>query len=218
MPSSSIALLPTLCFVLLLARPQKPPPPPPIQEPPEIRVTPSPGAKKEISRTTKTMQGFWVLKEFDWPHLHGVDSEFRGYCLVGGNHISFEVHIGLKGPDQKLNDVMFDSGIWRFEVGQANRLVMNSRIGSFLDKDNRVAFRPEDTQCRYEVLAVGDQMVWRKADGQRLVFERLLDGGPAREDVFGRKLPEPKDDEGEPAPGPKGEPAPKSEPPKEPPH
>jgi len=209
MQISSSALLPALCFVLMLAPPQKQTPPPPVPEPPEIRVTPTAGAKKEISRTTKSMQGFWVLKELDWPHLKGVASEFRGFCLVGGNHLSFEVHIGLKGSDQKFNDVMFDSGIWRFEVAQANRLVMTARIGSFLDTENRVAFRPEETQVRYEVLAVGDQMVWRKVDGQRLVFERLPDGGQAREDVFGRKLPEPKD---ETEPAPKPEPAPKSEP------
>ena len=202
MQISSIALLPALFIVSLLAPPQKPAPAPPVQEPPEVRTTPTPGARKEISRATKAMQGFWVLKQLDWPHLQGVDSEFRGFCLVGGNHLSFEVHIGLKGSDQKLNDVMFDAGLWRFEVSSANRLVMTSRIGSFLDKDNRVAFRPEETQVRYEVLVVGDQMVWRQVDGQRLVVERLVDGGPVYEDAFGRKIPEPKG-ETEPAPVPK---------------
>lgn len=210
MQISTIALLPALCFVLVLAPPQKPPPPPspPVQQPPDVPVSPSPGARKEISRTTKAMQGFWVLKELDWPHLKGVNSEFRGYCLVGGNHLSFEVHIGLKGSDQKLNNVMFDSGIWRFAVSAGNRLVLNSRIGSFLDQDNRVAFRPDETQCRYEVLVQGEEMVWRKVDGQRLVFERQVDGGPARVDAFGRKLPDSKDDD---------EPAPKDEPKSEPP-
>src|SRR5258706_8050045 len=196
MRPSLLALAPALSFVLLLVPAQNPPPqPPPPIVPPEVRVTPTPGGHKEIVRTTKEMQGFWVLKELDWPHLQGVNSEFRGFCLVGGNHLSFEVHIGLKGSSEKFNDVMLDSGLWRFEVGEANRLVMTSRIGSFLDKDNRVAFRPENTQIRYEVLALGDQMVWRKPDGQRLVFERLLDGGVPREDAFGRPLPEPKGEE-----------------------
>ncbi len=206
MRTSLFALVPVLSFVLLLVPTQNPPPkPPPPLVPPEVRITPTPGGHKETVRTTKAMQGFWVLKELDWPHLQGVNSEFRGFCLVGGNHLSFEVHIGLKDTNQKLNDVMFDSGLWRFEVGEGNRLVLTSRIGSFLDKDNRVAFRPEETLCRYEVLAVGEEMVWRKQDGQRIVFERMLDGGLPRVDAFGRPLPEPKEEE-EPPPGPKPEP------------
>ena len=48
---------------------------------------------------------------------------------------------------------------------------------------------------------------WRKEDGQRLSFERILDGGLARTDIFGRPIPEPKDAEAK-----EGEP--KKEPPK----
>ena len=213
----SILLVPASALVLLLAANQDPLPPskpPPSSgtgnKPlvrPEPRVTPSEGAAKEIARTTKAMQGLWILKQLEWPHLDGVSSEFRGYCMVSDNHLSFEVHIGLRTPDGKLRSVMMDSGLWRFDVGEANRTVMTLLIGSFVDKDDRVAFREADTQVRYEVIAMGDTMVWRKEDGQRLSFERILDGGLARTDIFGRPIPEPKESEAK-----EGEP--KKEPPK----
>lgn len=170
-------------------RPPDPQPPKPLPTP-EPRVTHSEGTLKEIARTTKSMQGLWELKELDWPHLDGINSEFRGYCLVSGNHLDFEVHIGLKDSDRKMRSVLLDCGLWRFEVGEANRTVMTALIGSFIDKDNRVAFREPDTQCRYEVVALGDQMIWRKEDGQRLLFARLLDRGGAQVDIYGRPLPD----------------------------
>lgn len=212
MRSLSLLLL-SSPLVLLLAPLQNPFPTPPQEPPkprvvPEARVTPSEGAQKEIARITKEMQGLWVLRELQWPHLEGLSSEFRGFCLVSENHLDFEVHIGLRGSNQKLNSVLLDSGLWRFEVGEASRMVMTALIGSFIDKDNRVAFREEGTQVRYEVVVLGDQMVWRKEDGQRLVFARLVDGGPLHVDAFGRTLPERKDD------APKGEGA-KKEPRKE---
>lgn len=195
-----LLLVPVAPIVLVLAAAQEPrrenPNGPPKPRPsPEVRVTPSEGSLKEIARTTKAMQGLWMLKELDWPHLDGVSSEFRGYCLVSDNHLTFEVHIGLRDADRKLTTVLLDSGIWRFEVGEANRTVLISLIGSFIDKDNRVAFREADTRYRYEVLAAGNQMVWRKEDGQRLVFERTVDDGPPRADVFGREVPQKKDTE-----------------------
>jgi hypothetical protein len=196
MRSLPFAMLLTGPLLLLFSAAQNPPrEPPKPRETPEVRVTPSEGARKEIARTTKAMQGLWILREFEWPHLEGLSSEFRGYCLVSDNHLDFEVHIGLKGPNEKVNDVLLDSGLWRFEVAEANRMNLTALIGSFIDKDNRVAFREAGTQCRYEVLALGEQMVWRKEDGQRLAFDRLLDGAPPRVDVFGRPLPEPKDED-----------------------
>jgi hypothetical protein len=194
----SIALLFSGPFLVLLSAAQKPPlkepKPPKPRETPEVPLTPSPGAQKEIARTTKAMQGLWILKELVWPHLDGLDSEFRGYCLVNDNHLSFEVHIGLRDQNRKLGSVLLDSGLWRFEVGDANRTILTALIGSYIDKDNRVAFREAETQHRYEVIALGDEMIWRKEDGQRLVFKRLLDNGPPRVDLFGRALPEKKDD------------------------
>jgi hypothetical protein len=200
-----LALVPTVSLVVFLAGAQNPRPPEP-QAPkprvtPEVRVTLSEAARKESARMTKTMQGLWVLKALEWANLEGVSSEFRGFCLVSGDHLNFEVHIGLKDSHKKLNDVMLDCGLWRFEVGEGNRMVLTSLIGSFIDKDNRVAFREEGTLCRYDVLAVGEQMVWRKDDGQRLVFERLASGAPPRVDIYGRPLPEPTDPDAEQPPG-----------------
>jgi hypothetical protein len=187
-------LVPAVPLVVLLAAAQNPRPPDP-QPPkplptPEARVTLSEGARKEAAKTTKAMQGLWELKELVWPKLDGLSSEFRGYCLVSGNHLDFEVHIGLRDADHKLGSVLLDCGIWRFEVFEANRTVMTALIGSFIDKDNHVAFRDPDTRCRYEVLAIGDQMIWRKEDGQRLEFVRIDDKGPPRVDAFGRTLPD----------------------------
>jgi hypothetical protein len=204
-------LVPTVPLIVLLAaaqnpRPVEPKPPKPLPTP-EARVTISEGARKEAAKTAKTMQGLWELKELDWPHLDGLSSEFRGYCLVSGNHLDFEVHIGLRDVNHKLGSVLLDCGIWRFEIGEASRMVLVSLIGSFIDKDSRVAFRDPDTRYRYEVLALGDQMTWRKEDGQRLVFARLVDQGPPRVDAFGRPLPdEPDPDADTPESGSKPEP------------
>lgn len=175
------------------AAPQTPSSPPPV--PPELQVTPSPGAHKEILRTAKAMQGLWTLREFAWPHLDGVSSEFRGYCLVSDNHVSFEVHIGLRDSQQRPKDVLLDSGIWRFDVVEGGRMILTSLIGSYIDQKNRVEFREAGTQCRYEITARGEQMIWSKEDGQRLVFVRLTDFGPKRVDAFGRTIPEKKDEE-----------------------
>src|SRR5689334_13463437 len=151
-------LVPALPLAVLLAAAQNPRPPDP-QPPkplptPEARVTIPEGARKEAAKLSKTMQGLWELKELTWPHLDGLDSEFRGYCLVSGNHLDFEVHIGLRDVNRKLASVLLDCGIWRFEIGEASRMTMTSLIGSFIDKDSRVAFREPDTRVRYEVIAL----------------------------------------------------------------
>ncbi|MBK7642632.1 MAG: hypothetical protein IPJ19_06205 [Planctomycetes bacterium] len=193
-----LALAPALSVALVLSAPQRPEPAPPRpRETPQVPVTHSEGTQKEIARTAKAMQGLWVLRELEWPRIQGVPSDFRGFCLVSENHLNFEVHIGLKNQNQNLMDLMLDSGLWRFEVGEGNRTVMTALIGSYIDQNNHIVFREEGTRVRYEVIALGDEMVWRKEDGQRLAFSRMLDGSAARVDIFGRPIPEEKKDEGD---------------------
>lgn len=186
----------SLLFLLPAAQGPQPAPTqnPPLPVPPEVQLTPSPGARKEITRTTKAMQGVWTLREFAWPHLDGVSSEFRGFCMVSDTHVSFEIHIGLRDSQMRPKDVLLDAGLWRFDVVEGGRMILTSLIGSYIDQKNRVEFRQEGTQCRYDITARGDQMVWSKEDGQRLVFARIAESGPKRVDAFGRTIQEKKED------------------------
>jgi hypothetical protein len=198
-------------FLVVVSAAQNPQPDPPkAPETPEVQVTPTPGERKELARLSKAMQGLWVLRELDWPQIQGVTSEFRGFCLVSENHLSFEVHIGLRNSRDVLNDSLLDSGMWRFELAEGGRLILTSLIGTFLDKANHVVFREPGTQYRYEVIAEGDQMVWRKSDGQRMSFIHLTDGSAPRVDAFGRTVKDKKGPEKK-EPGKKGG----EEPPKE---
>lgn len=196
MRASPLLLLLAAAPFLLLAARQNPPPEPPKPRPtPEVQTTPSPGARKEMARVAKEMQGLWRLKELDWPRLRGLSSESRGYCLVGGNHFSMEIHIGLRGSNQSFKDVMLDSGIWRFDLQEGSTIQLTALVGSFVDKDNRVAFREAGTRHRYGILVSGDLLVLTHEDGQKISFERVIDDGPALRDAFGRPLPEKKEGE-----------------------
>ncbi len=189
-----LALVVATPLLLLAARQNPPPEPPKPREQPVVPITPSEGGRKEMARITRDLQGLWRLKELDWPRIRGQSSESRGYCLVGGNHLALEIHIGLRGPDQKFKDVMLDSGTWRIDLEEGGRMALTALIGSFIDKDNRVAFREAGTRHRYAVMVSGDRLVLTHDDGQKITFERALDEGPVLRDAFGRPLPEKKDE------------------------
>lgn len=198
MRASLLLLVALIAPFLLLGARQNPPPEPPKPRPvPEAQTTPSPGAQKEMARVAKEMQGLWRLKELEWPRLRGLSSESRGYCLVGGNHFSMEIHIGLRGSDKSFKDVMLDSGIWRFDLQEGSTIQLTALVGSFVDKDNRVAFREAGTRHRYGLLVSGDLLVLTHEDGQKISFSRVIDDGPVLRDAFGRPTPEKKEGEGQ---------------------
>lgn len=189
--SAALAVLGT---AFLLVSPQSPKPEEPV-------VTLPAGTQKEVDRIQKEMQGLWKLSAMDWPLLRGASTDQVAYCLVSGNVMSMEFHVIIKGPDQRTEQTMFDSGFWSFEIGDANRLLLKSMIGSYLrpedpnvlwspfvGKANRLEFRAPGSTHRYDIQLVGDKMILTHDKGQKLTFTRMPTDGPLKRDAYGRVI------------------------------
>jgi hypothetical protein len=173
------------------------------QKPEDPKPTPTRGQEKEMDRIQRDLQGLWKLTAMDWPMLRDVATEQTAYCLVSGNVLSMEFHIIVKGPGQRTEQTIFDSGIWRFEIAEANRLMLTSIIGSylrpedpnvlvspFIGKANRLEFRVPGSTHRYDVQLLGDKLIMTHATGQKLTFQRTPIGANERRDAYGRVIPE----------------------------
>lgn len=196
-----IAVLSTSLCLLALTAPLIQAPKTPVPEAPPVTLTR--GQVKEVERIQAELQGMWKLTAMDWPLLRGASTEQVAYCLVNGNVLSMEYHVVVKGPEQRTEQVIFDSGMWRFEIGEANRLMLTSIIGSFLrpedpnvlwspfvGKANRLEFRAPGSKHRYDIQLLGDKLILTHASGQKLTFQRADIGTVQRRDAYGRVIPE----------------------------
>jgi len=199
-PAMQIAVLSaSLCLfsaALLLPAPK-------VQKPPSPPLTPTKGQAKEMVRIEKDLQGLWKLTSMDWPLLRDASTESVAYCLVSGDVLSMEFHIIVKGPDQRTEQTLFDSGMWRFEIAEANRLMLTSIIGSYLrpedpnvlwspfvSKANRIEFRAPGSTHRYDVQLLGDKLILTHSRGQKLAFQRMVMGSVQERDAYGRVIPD----------------------------
>jgi hypothetical protein len=135
--------------------------------------------------------------------------------MISGNFLALELHIDWLGDRQLIEKRVFHSGMYHYEILEANRIEMKSIIGAAADPDGMTRFQQTGFTRRYQLEIDADRMTWIRDDGQRTVFERMA-GSPAKRDIYGRLIPEkpaadaPATDEKAPA---TGEKAPAKKPP-----
>jgi predicted component of type VI protein secretion system len=126
---------------------------------------------------------------------------------VSENHLDFEVHIGLRGSNQKLNSVLLDSGLWRCEVGEASltigRAPQNHLIlpDAHLSSEHGQIFREGETYIYKDLRSTNGSRLLRR-DGSLLFVDathsfevtlqdgdQLLLGDPVEPVVISCRLP-----------------------------
>jgi hypothetical protein len=176
---------PLLTF-LLQAGGQKPPPdeaPPGTQR---VRV--------DRKKLRDDIQGAWRLIELQSLTLPSKTRKDVGYCLIYGNCLSLEVHMGWMPDAATIAGRSFQSGTHTFEIDDEGQLTTSTLIGAYISRANAVEFDKPGYARTYTVSVANNQLSLARADGQTLVFERMLDVTQER-DFFGRRKREaPKSD------------------------
>lgn len=180
-------------LALALVEPQAPPPRAPGQadRPEPIRQTPLAGAQKEIDRQKKLVEGLWRMVERRDTKMPPGDRKDLAYCMIAGDYLSLELHMDYVGDRQLIEKRLFESGMYQYEILEANRIEMKSLISAFLDEQDVLRFRTSAYIRRYRLDIDTDRMTWIRDDGQRTIFERVQSPGtPPRRDIYGRLIPE----------------------------
>jgi hypothetical protein len=154
-------------------------------------------SKAAIKKTEEAMQGVWRLTEFVAPRLTLNRRTDTGYCLVQGNYLSLEVHVGWLSEDNVYEHKDFQSGTYRFELDQTGRMETSTVIGMQMAGGRVPTAELPNTKRTFRVTALLDNMTWRGDDGSQFVFERMLDTRGKR-DFYGRLIPDKKTASGKP--------------------
>ena len=165
---------------------------PQFQNEKDTQITLPEVSKARIKKLEEAMQGVWHLTEYKTTKLPSEGRSEAGYCMVAGNFLSIEIHIGWISEDGvRYNRKDFQTGIHRFELDQTGRMETSTIIGCFQNQGYQLGFEPPGVKRTYRVEAVGDLMTLFNDDGSKLSFERLPETRPKR-DVYGRPIPEKK--------------------------
>lgn len=182
-----------LCALALALIQSQPPPRAPGQEdrPEPIRPTPLAGAKKEIDRQKKLIEGMWRMVERRDTRMPPGNRKDFAYCMITADFLSFELHTDYVSDRLVIEKRLFESGMFTYEILEANQLEMKSMISAFLDDQDVLRFRTGAYKRRYRLELDTDRMTWIRDDGQRTIFERVQSPGtPPRRDIYGRLIPE----------------------------
>ena len=198
---------------------------------PQSPVTPTPGGQdrpdpkpsstdiraKSLRTLHGQLQGLWELIDLEARGQNTFSTEQKAFCLIHGSTLAIEVHMAAFTDKEKGPALLFDSGIYHFEIEEGTTLALNSLIGAFVNVQARVEFRQPNTKRRYQVQMFGNRMVLARDDGLKLTFQRQPETSLARRDIYGREIKEKgaggKDDGAKDTPKPE---TPKQEPPKNP--
>lgn len=182
-------ILPTCCLFgvllltpILLAGRQEPPPRVPPQSAPErVRI--------DRKKLREDLQGAWKLVELRAPALYTQARQDVGYCLIYGNCLSLELHLGWMHDSERLEARTFQSGMHTFDIDDEAQLKTSSLIGAYISRFNSLEFEPPGTTRAYVVALAANRLTLSRPDGQVLVFDRMLDVQQGR-DFYGRPLRE----------------------------
>lgn len=178
---------------------------PQFQKEKDVQITLPEVSKARIKKLEEAMQGVWHLTEYKTTKLPSDGRSEAGYCMVAGNFLSIEIHIGWISEDGvRYNRKDFQTGIHRFELDQTGRMETATVIGCFQNQGYQLGFEQPGFKRTYRVEAVGDSMTLYNDDGSKLSFERLPETRPKR-DVYGRLIPEKKAGDASKMKGAKGE-------------
>lgn len=135
------------------------------------------------------MQGPWKLAELRLPSGNGDLRSDAGFCIVSGDYLSIELHVGWLGESRNLIGRTFQSGMHHFEIDDTGRIQTSTLIGSFITKDGELDFERPGTARNYHAAVAANRLSLTRDDGQVLVFNRVFSTEPRR-DIFGRERKE----------------------------
>jgi len=145
-----------------------------LQAPP-VELTAQQKVNAAIEKLLTQMQGAWRLDELKTPTKPAERRNEIGFCLVSGNYMSIEVHLGYVSQDAKIEQTNFQSGTYRIEIKEGGQLVASTAIGAFMNRVGMLQFEPPNVERKYQVEMEADRMNLRRNDGQTLIFQRLPD-------------------------------------------
>lgn len=192
-PLLHVACFGALALTTLAFVPQQQPPRP--RDPDEGKPTPSVHELRSIEGKLAKMQGLWRIDELKTPRVDAARRLETGYVLVSGLTFSLEIHLGFVAPDGKnVINKDFQSGMHRFELDDAGAMETRTVIGSFFNEQGLLQFEQPQKLRRYDVKFGDEEMIWSNADGTRFVLKHMPEPKYARRDVFGKPIPEKKDE------------------------
>ncbi len=157
------------------------------QKPPQDE--PSPASERvriDRKKLQKDIQGAWRLVELQARTMAPQSRKDVGYCLISGNCLSLELHLGWMSDPATLDARTFQSGTHSFGIDDEGQLTTSTLIGAYINRANRLEFESPGYARSYKITLVANQLSLARSDGQTLVFERMLDTSLER-DFFGRR-------------------------------
>ncbi len=167
-----------LLTLFLQAGGQKPPQDEPSTAAERVRI--------DRKKLQKDIQGAWRLVELQAPSLYQRSRKDVGYCLISGNCLSLELHLGWMSDPATIEARTFQSGTHTFDIDDEGQLRTATLIGAYINRSNTLQFESPGSARSYKITLVANQLSLARADGQTLVFERMLDASLER-DFFGRR-------------------------------
>ncbi|MFN0244656.1 MAG: hypothetical protein ACKVWV_17355 [Planctomycetota bacterium] len=174
----------SLLFVLLALL--VPPQDPGAKDPAQSDDAPDRPARIDKQKLWDDMQGPWKLAELRLPADNGALRSDAGFCIVSGDYLSIELHVGWVGESRNLIGRTFQSGMHHFEIDDTGRIQTSTLIGSFITKDGALDFERPGTARNYHAAVASNRLSLTRDDGQVLVFNRVFSTEPRR-DIFGRE-------------------------------
>ncbi len=154
------------------------------------------GVEHRNRQLHEAIRGAWFLTKHEHPLFNAKELSTRAYLLIGDGFLSLELHgIFFDGPHE---EVVFQTGMHRFDFDKLGQLVTSSLIGTnHMIEDMPVMFERPGTLRRFRVVYGGETLeLVRTSDQSRLTFRRLKTQSLSGRDIYGRELPDP-DSEGE---------------------
>lgn len=155
---------------------------PPQGEPP----TASERVRIDRKKLREDIQGAWRLVELQSPNIYAQSRTDVGYCLISGNCLSLELHLGWMSDPATIDARSFQSGTHTFDIDDEGQLRTSTLIGAYINRANILQFDSPGYARSYKVTLVANRLSLARSDGQTLIFERMLDVAQDR-DFFGRR-------------------------------
>lgn len=181
LPTTGLVCVLLLTPLLLAGRQEPPPQVPPQSAPERVRV--------DRKKLREDMQGAWKLVELRAPDLYAQARQDVGFCLIAGNCLSLELHLGWVRDGERIEARTFQSGMHTFEINDEGQVKTSSLIGAYISRSSALEFEPPGATRTYGVALAANRLTLSRPDGQVLVFDRMLDAQQGR-DFFGRPLRE----------------------------
>lgn len=147
--------------------------------------------RQRVDRTKlrEDLQGVWKLVELRTSNIRNEARQDVGMCVIQGNYLSMEVHIGWVGNDSRPDARSFQSGTHKFALNDEGQMELSTLIGAFINRAGEPQFEPPGTARKYDITVAANRLTMSRADDQVLTFDRVVDATDGK-DFYGRPLRE----------------------------